>query len=58
MWYPDNTMEDRRKLLLGNRDDMRVEVESGVAVKAKKRGGPSHTPNLAGWLDLEHPHRP
>jgi hypothetical protein len=28
-------MEDMRKLLLGYRDNMRVEVESGVAVKAK-----------------------
>jgi hypothetical protein len=56
--YPANTMEDMRKLLLGYRDNMRVEVESGVAVKAKNRDGPSRTPDLAGWLDLKHPRRP
>jgi len=33
--YPANTIEDMRKLLLGYRDNMRVEIESGVAVTAK-----------------------
>jgi hypothetical protein len=30
-----NTVEDMKKLLLGYRDNMRVEIESGVAVTAK-----------------------
>jgi hypothetical protein len=30
-----NTLEDMRKLLPGYRDNMRVEIESGVAVTAK-----------------------
>jgi hypothetical protein len=32
---PVNTIEDMKKLLLGYRDDMRVEIESGIAVTAK-----------------------
>ena len=32
---PANTIEDTRKLLLGYRDNMRVEIESGVAVTEK-----------------------
>ena len=35
MRHPANTIEDMRKLLLGYRDNMRVEIESGVAVTAK-----------------------
>ena len=35
MRYPANTIEDMKKLLLGYRDNMRVEIESGVAVTAK-----------------------
>ena len=35
MRYPANTMEDMKKLLLGYRDNMRGEIESGVAVTAK-----------------------
>ena len=34
MRYSANTIEDMQKLLLGYRDNMRVEVESGVAVIA------------------------
>jgi len=30
-----NTIEEMRKLLLGYRDNMRVEVETGIAVTAK-----------------------
>jgi hypothetical protein len=30
-----NTIEEMQKLLLGYRDSMRVEIESGVAVTAK-----------------------
>ena len=30
-----NTIEDMKKLLLGYRDNMRVEVEAGIAVTAK-----------------------
>jgi hypothetical protein len=33
--YPANTIEDMKKLLLGYRDHMRVEIESDVAVTAK-----------------------
>jgi hypothetical protein len=33
--HPANTIEDMRKLLLGYRDNMRVEIESWVAVTAK-----------------------
>jgi hypothetical protein len=32
--YAANTIEEMRKLLLGYRDNMRVEVETGVAVTA------------------------
>ena len=35
MRNPVNTIEDMKKLLLGYRDNMRVEIESGVAVTAK-----------------------
>jgi hypothetical protein len=33
--HPANTIEDVKKILLGYRDNMRVEIESGVAVTAK-----------------------
>jgi hypothetical protein len=33
--HPANTIEDMKKLLLGYRDNMRVEVETGIAVTAK-----------------------
>jgi divalent metal cation (Fe/Co/Zn/Cd) transporter len=33
--HPANTIEDMKKLLLGYRDNMRVEIESAVAVTAK-----------------------
>jgi hypothetical protein len=36
--HPANTIGDMRKLLLGYRDNMRVEIESGVAVTAKTVG--------------------
>ena len=35
MRHPANTIEDMKKLLLGFRDNMRVEIESGIAVTAK-----------------------
>ena len=35
MRHPANTIEDMEKLLLGYRDNMRVEVETGIAVTAK-----------------------
>ena len=35
MRHPANTIEDMEKLLLGCRDNMRVEVESDVTVTAK-----------------------
>ena len=35
MRNPVNTIEDIKKLLLGYRDNMRVEIESGIAVTAK-----------------------
>ena len=34
MRYAPNTIEEMQKLLLGYRDNMRVEVETGVAVTA------------------------
>jgi divalent metal cation (Fe/Co/Zn/Cd) transporter len=33
--YSPNTIEDLQKVLLDYRDNMRVEIESGVAVTAK-----------------------
>ncbi len=33
--YSPNTIDDMQKLLIGYRDNMRVEVETGVAVMAK-----------------------
>jgi hypothetical protein len=41
-----------KKLLLGYRGNMRVEVETDVAVTAKQRGGSSRTADLAGPLAL------
>ena len=35
MRYTANTIEDMKKLLLGYRDNMRVEVETDIAVTAK-----------------------
>ena len=35
MRYAVNTIEEMLKLLLGYRDNMRVEVEAGIAVTAK-----------------------
>jgi hypothetical protein len=51
--YPANTMEDMRKLLLGYRDNMRVEVESGVAVKAKTVADLRTLPTWPGGLILD-----
>ena len=33
--HPANTIEDMQKLLIGYRDNMRVEVEQGIPVTAK-----------------------
>jgi divalent metal cation (Fe/Co/Zn/Cd) transporter len=33
--HPANTIEDMKKLLIGYRDNMRVEIESSIAVTAK-----------------------
>ena len=33
--YSANTIEEMQKLLLGYRDNMRVEVEAGIAITAK-----------------------
>ena len=35
MRHPANTIEDMKKILLGYRDNMRVEIENGVAVTAE-----------------------
>ena len=35
MRYSANTIEEMHKLLFGYRDNMRVEIETGVAVAAK-----------------------
>lgn len=50
--FSPNRIEDLQKILLGYRDNMKVEIESGVAVNRKNRGGPSRTPHLAGRLGL------
>jgi hypothetical protein len=44
-----------QKLLLQYRDNMRVEVETGIAVTAKNRGGSSRANRLAGRFGLKHP---
>jgi len=56
--HPANTIEDMKKILFGYRDDMRVEIESGIARNSKNRGGPSHTPHVVGRLGLRHQRRP
>jgi hypothetical protein len=33
--YPANTIDEMQKLLLSYRDNMRVEIETGVAITAK-----------------------
>jgi len=33
--HPANTIEDMKKILFGYRDNMRVEIESGIGVTAK-----------------------
>jgi hypothetical protein len=53
-----NTIEEMQKLLLGYRDNMRVEVETGIAVRVKNRGGSSRATRLAGRFGLKHPCRP
>ena len=35
MRHPANTIEDMKKILLGYRDNMRVEIENDVAVTAE-----------------------
>ena len=35
MRHPANTIEDMKKILLGYRDNMRVEIEPGVPITAK-----------------------
>ena len=35
MRHPANTIEDMKKILLGYRDNMRIEIENGVAVTAE-----------------------
>ena len=42
-----------RKHLLGYRDNMRVEVEHGIPVTAKNRGGPSRGYQWPGGLILD-----
>ena len=44
--HPVNTIEDMKKLLLGYRDNMGVEIESGVGVTAKTVADPRA---LATW---------
>jgi hypothetical protein len=46
--HPANTIEDMKKLLLGYRDNMRVEIESDVALTAKTVGD---LRGLATWPD-------
>jgi hypothetical protein len=56
--HPANTIEDMQKLLIGYRDNMRVEIESGVGITAKTVSDLRALPNLAQWLGLRHPRRP
>jgi divalent metal cation (Fe/Co/Zn/Cd) transporter len=51
--HPANTMEDVKKLLLGYRDNMRVEIESGVAVTAKTVADLRALPTLPDVLVLD-----
>ena len=48
MQHSVNTIEDMKKLLIGYRDNMRVEIESGVAVTAKTVADLRALPT---WLD-------
>ena len=50
--------QEMQRLLLGYRDNMRVEVETGIAVTAKNRSGSSRANRLAGRFGLKHPCRP
>jgi hypothetical protein len=49
-----NTIEEMQKLLLGYRDNMRVEVETGIAVTAKTA---ADLRALAAWPESERPPR-
>jgi divalent metal cation (Fe/Co/Zn/Cd) transporter len=51
--HPANTIEDMKKLLLGYRDNMRVEIESGVAVTAKTVADLRALPTWPGRLVLD-----
>ena len=48
MRYSANTIDEMQKLLLGYRDNMRVEIETGVAVTAKTV---AHLRALPAWPD-------
>jgi hypothetical protein len=52
--HPANTIEDVEKVLLGYRDNMRVEIGSDVPGKRENRGKSSRTPHLARRLGLGH----
>jgi hypothetical protein len=53
--HPANTIEDMRKLLLGYRDNMRVEIESRVAVTAKTVADLRALPTWPEGLVLDEP---
>ncbi len=48
-----NTIEDMKKLLVGYRDNMRVEIESGIAVTAKTVGDLRAVPTWPEGLVLD-----
>ena len=52
MRYAANTIEEMRKLLLGYRDNMRVEVETGIAVTASTVADLRALPNWPNGLTL------
>ncbi len=51
--YLVNTIEDMQKLLLGYRDNLRVEVEDGVAVSAKTAADLRALPSWPDGLALD-----
>jgi hypothetical protein len=55
--YSAETLEAMGKLLLSYRDDMRVEVEQGIAIAAKTVADLSCRPFLAARINPERPFR-
>ena len=58
MRHRANKIEDMKKLLLGYRDNMGVEIESGVAVTAKTVADLRALPTWPDGLVFRPPRRP